>query len=79
MTLPTPVVLMKDAVALARVHDLRIAGHDRHVGDKSGVSHGMNDVAKRLHGKAFFQDESSAEGDWTRTAHVRRSRLPPCF
>ena len=51
----------EDAVALAAIDDLRVAGDDPHAGRPGGLGHRSHDAAKRFHRQPLFEDEARAE------------------
>ena len=66
---PDPGGIDVDAVPLAAVDDLGIAGDDRHSALLRGGVHRLHDLPERLHRQALFQDKSGAEVAWPGPAH----------
>ena len=48
-----------DAVAMAPVHHLGVAGDEPHAGLARRLDHGSADAAQVIHGKALFQNEGT--------------------
>ena len=59
----------EDAVALAAVHDLGVAGDEGHAGFAAGVAHRIDDTPQIVQRQAFFEDERGREEERPRTAH----------
>ena len=59
----------EDAVALASVHDLGVAGDQLHPAAAAATLHRLDDPPQRLHRQAFFQDQRRAEIERPRAAH----------
>ena len=51
----------EDAVALAAIDHLGVAGYDPHAGRSGGLGHRRDHAAERFHRQALFEDEACAE------------------
>ena len=51
----------EDAVALAAIHDLGVAGDQLHAGDLRRLLQALHHGPQGLHRQAFFQDEAAAQ------------------
>ena len=59
----------KEAIALAFIHNLGIAGDDLDPGSLGGLLHGGGDFPQGLHRQPLFDDESGAEVARARAGH----------
>ena len=66
---PDPCGVNIDPVTLASIHDLGVAGDDRHPGRLRRFGHRLHDSPQQVQIESFFQNESCAEAQGLRPAH----------
>jgi hypothetical protein len=66
---PDPSGVQVDAVAMAAVDDLRVAGDDRHPGGAGRLAHRPGDDAQLGQGHALLEDRPDRQGQRQRPAH----------